>query len=108
MIYRMRTYRAEPDRLASSHRVFFEQVLPVHRRHGARFVGRWQTDEGEVVVIWEYDSRAECERIQKAVREDPQSLATREVRESQGLLGAESREVLMTTTGPDSDAGATS
>ena len=96
----MRTYRASPDRLASSHRVFFEQVLPVHEKHGARLVGRWQGDDGRIVVIWEYDSRADCERIQKAVREDPDSAATTELRQSSGLLGADAEEVLMTSTEP--------
>ncbi|MCZ6784744.1 MAG: NIPSNAP family protein [Proteobacteria bacterium] len=106
MIYRMRTYRASRDRLASSHRVFFEQVLPVHQKHGARLVGRWQGDDGRIVVIWEYDSRADCERIQRAVQEDPDSAATAELRRSSGLFGAESEEVLMVPTEPSAAPGA--
>lgn len=101
----MRTYRADPDRLASSHRVFFEQVLPVHQKHGARFVGRWLGDDGRIVVIWEYDSRADCERIQKAVQHDPDSTATAELRRSAGLLGAASEEVLMAPTEPSAAPG---
>jgi hypothetical protein len=101
VIYRMRTYRADPERLASSHRVFFEHVLPVHLKHGARFIGRWQTDDDRIVVLWEYDSREDCERIQKVVKEDRYSEETASLRRDSGLFGAESEEVLMSPTGPE-------
>ncbi len=57
-------------------------MLTVHEKHGARLIGRWQGDDGRMVVIWEYDSRADLERIQKAVREDPESSATAALRRS--------------------------
>ncbi|MAE66972.1 MAG: hypothetical protein CMJ18_22155 [Phycisphaeraceae bacterium] len=99
MIYRMRTYRSTPDRIASSHEVFYEHVHPVHVKHGARFIGRWQTEDDRIVVIWEYDSVEECERIQKAVHDDPALVATDTKRKSSGLLGADREEILMTPTG---------
>jgi hypothetical protein len=43
----------------------------VQLRHGARLVGRWETEDDRVVAIWEYDDRATYERIKAAVSQDP-------------------------------------
>ncbi len=99
MIYRMRIYQADPERIASSHAVFHDHVMPVHLKHGARFVGRWTTGDGRVVVLWEYDSREQGERIQEAVRDDPESRSTAALRRDQGLVGCMVEEVWMAPTG---------
>ena len=98
MIYRIRTYKPDAERLETCHKVFYESVLPVHKKHGARLVGRWQSEDGRIVVIWEYDSKADCERIQRAVRGDAQSYGSEDERRAQGLLGVECEEWLMTST----------
>jgi len=48
--------------------------------HGARPIGRWETDDGRVVAVWEYDDGAAYERIEAAVRSDPDSLKARQRR----------------------------
>jgi hypothetical protein len=80
MLYRMRSYQAITEDLPTFHDFFRTYLLPVQLRHGARLIGRWETDERRVVAIWEYDDRAAYERIQAAVREDPDSHRAQEYR----------------------------
>ncbi len=82
MIYRIRRYEAVRENLAVFHQFFNEHLLPVQTRHGSRLVGRWETDDHEVVAVWEYDDLASYERIEQQVRDDPASARAREVRES--------------------------
>lgn len=83
MLYRMRIYRAVPENLTAFHEFFRDYLLPVQLRHGARLIGRWQTDDHRVVAVWEYDDRRAYERIDAAVRADP---ATQEAREQRARL----------------------
>ena len=99
MIYRMRIYKALPENLHAFHAFFRERLMPVQRRHGARLVGRWETEDGRVVAIWEYDSREAYEQIETAVRADPESQAAQEFRRaSLGPLFTEREEVFMVST----------
>lgn len=63
MLYRIRRYRAVPENAQAFHDFFNRHLLPVQRRHGARLIGRWATDDGEILAVWEYDDAAEYERI---------------------------------------------
>ena len=71
MIYRMRVYQAVTENLQVFHDFFRTDLMPVQLRHGARLVGRWATEDGRVVAIWEYDERAADNRIDAAIRQDP-------------------------------------
>lgn len=57
----MRIYQAVTENLPVFHEFFCAFLLPVQLRHGARLVGRWETEDGRVVAIWEYDDRAAYE-----------------------------------------------
>lgn len=95
MIYRMRIYQAVEDNLPLFHKFFRIHLLPVQLRHGARLVGRWETEEGRVVAVWEYDDRETYERVQAAVVADPASRHAREVRQGLPPLFTEKDEVFM-------------
>ncbi len=73
MFCRMRIYASVRENLPLFHDFFRTHLLPVQLRHGARLIGRWETDDGRVVAVWEYDDRAAFERIEAAVRSDPDS-----------------------------------
>lgn len=73
MLYRMRIYDTVRENLPLFHDFFRTHLLPVQLRHGARLVGRWETDDGRVVAVWEYEDRAAYEQIDAAVRADPDS-----------------------------------
>lgn len=105
MIHRLRVYHPSPAELERSHAIFYEEVLPVHLEHGARFVGRWTTEDGRLVVLWEYDSHSECLRIQEAVARDPRTLDRGSRRTRDGLLQVEREEWLLTPTAPSADFG---
>ena len=80
MLYRVRRYVAVPKRLADFHDFFHDHLLPIQVRHGARLIGRWETDDQEVIAVWEYDDGAAYERIDAAVRADPASVEAQERR----------------------------
>ena len=98
MIYRMRTYQVVSENLDRFNDFFVEHLLPTQLRHGARLVGRWSTEDGRVVAIWEYDNRAEYERIQKAVTADPETAHAQQVRATLPPLFTSVIETFMTST----------
>lgn len=95
MIYRMRIYQAVTGNLEIFHDFFRTHLLPVQLRHGARLVGRWETEDGRVVAVWEYDDRESYERVQAAVVADPATRQARDVRQGLPKLFTEKDEVFM-------------
>ena len=98
MLYRIRRYVTVPETVESFHDFFNRYLLPVQRRHGARLVGRWATDDGEVVAVWEYDDMAAYERIQTAVATDPDSVHAQQVRKTLEPLFTEMHESFARST----------
>lgn len=97
-MYRMRIYQAVPENLPVFHEFFRSHLLPVQLRHGARLVGRWETEDARVVAVWEYDDRAAYERIEAEVRADPDSATARHRRTELPPLIVTQEEVFMTAT----------
>jgi hypothetical protein len=93
----MRIYDAVPENLPVFHNFFRTHLLPVQLRHGARLVGRWETEDDRVVAVWEYDDREAYERIEAAVRDDPDTLRAREVRQGLPVLVTATGETFMTS-----------
>ncbi len=98
MLYRVRRYDAVPDKLAAFHDFFNNHLLPVQIRHGARLVGRWETDDDEVIAVWEYDDMAAYERIDAAVRADPDGVRAQKQRRALGPLFTEKHETFARST----------
>lgn len=95
----MRIYRtASSEGAAAFHDFFRDCLLPVQLRHGARLVGRWETDDARVVAVWEYDDHEAYERVQAAVRGDPDTRRAQEHRASLPPLFTEKDEVFMRST----------
>jgi hypothetical protein len=90
MVYRMRVYKVVRDNAPAFHRFFRERLLPVQLRRG--------TEDGRVVAVWEYDDRAAYERIELAVRNDPDSAAAQEYRRSLEPLFTKLDETFMVST----------
>lgn len=57
MLYRIRRYAAVPERLVAFNDFFSGYLLPIQVRHGARLVGRWETEEAEVIAVWNTTTR---------------------------------------------------
>jgi hypothetical protein len=98
VIYRMRVYDTVRENLPVFHDFFRTHLLPVQLRHGARLVGRWETEDGRVVAVWEYDDRPAYERIESAVRRDPDSRRAQQQRASLPTLITGQEETFMTST----------
>ena len=96
MIYRLRIYKAVPENLPAFHDFFRNHLLPIQERHGARLVGRWETEDSRVIAIWEYDDREAYERINAAVVADPASKMAQQYRATLGPLFTEREELFMT------------
>jgi len=94
----MRIYQSVPENLAVLHEFFRTHLLPVQQRHGARLVGRWEAEDGRVIAVWEYDDRASYERIEAAVRQDPDSARAQEHRASLPPLTTHREELFMSPT----------
>jgi NIPSNAP len=94
----MRIYQTVRENLPVFHEFFRTYLLPVQLRHGARLVGRWETEDGRVVAIWEYNDAAAYEQIQAAVRADPDSEVARQHRTDLPSLITATEEVFMSST----------
>jgi len=99
MVIRMRIYHSEQADHDEADQIFYDLVKPVHEKHGAIFKGRYRNKNGKVVVMWEYESESEMERIQAAVGSDPESLKNKQQRLNKGLHGVLFDEYLLTPTG---------
>jgi NIPSNAP len=98
VLYRMRIYQAVPENLPAFHEFFRRWLLPLQRKHGARLVGRWETDDNRVVAVGEYDDRAAYQRIEAAVRQDPDLILAQQHRSLLPPLMTAREEVFMTDT----------
>lgn len=98
MIYRMRIYQAVPENMSSFHIFFREYLFPIQLKYGARLVGRWETEDARVVAVWEYDSIEDYQRINQAVRSDPDSATAQQYRKSLKPLFVEREETFMVST----------
>jgi 8-oxo-dGTP diphosphatase len=106
VIYRRRTYRVEPARADAFNAFFNRHLLPLQRRHGARLVGRWITeDRTEIVAVWAYSDKAEYERIEDEIGADPGSAHAREARRALEPLFVETRQDWLLSTVDDAPSG---
>jgi hypothetical protein len=94
----MRSYEAVRENLPLFHDFFRTYLLPVQLRHGARLVGRWEAEDGRVIAVWEYDDRDAYERIDAAVRVDPDSIRARQRRAELPPLITALQETFMVPT----------
>jgi 8-oxo-dGTP diphosphatase len=100
MLYRRKTYRVLPEQVEPFSAFFSDYLLPSQRKHGARLVGRWATeDRTEIMALWEYRDAAEYEAIEQAVRSDPLHAAAQAQRARVGPLYESSHQEFLTPTG---------
>ena len=98
MIYRLRIYEGIHANVVAFNSFFEQYLLPIQIRHGARLIGRWQTEDDRIVAVWEYDSRERYEQIQAAVRSDPESAKAQEIRKTLPALFRSTQETFMEST----------
>lgn len=94
----MRIYETVRENLPLFHDFFRTYLLPVQLRHGARLVGRWEAADGRVVAVWAYDDRETYERIEAAVRSDPDTTRAMQRRSELPALITAQDETFMVST----------
>jgi hypothetical protein len=94
----MRSYQTVRENLPLFHEFFRTYLLPVQLRHGARLIGRWEAEDGRVIAVWEYDDRDAYERIDAAVRADPDSIRAQQHRAELPPLITGQQETFMVPT----------
>jgi hypothetical protein len=102
MLFRYRRYEVVPGQIDGFNTFFREHLLPVQQHYGARLVGRWQTEDGAVVIaLWAYDDLAHYEAIQAQVSRDPRSKQAQMIRrEALDPLYSEQEELFLVPTLP--------
>ena len=81
MTFRIRRYEVVPGKTEAFNDFFLTRLFPVQKRHGARLVGRFQTDDGlQIVAVWVYQSFEHYKEVQGLVAEDADSIAAQEYR----------------------------
>jgi hypothetical protein len=98
MIFRLRIYDGVQANVTTFNAFFERHLLPVQIRHGARFIGRWHTEDDRIVAVWEYDDRERYEQIQAAVRADPDSAKAQEILKALPALYRSVQETFMEST----------
>lgn len=89
---RFRVYQSQGRNHEQAEEVFFNQVKPVHERHGALFLGREVLEDGQTIVRWLYPNEPSIQRIQSLVAKDEETRRHREVRMKFGLHGVPNQE----------------
>jgi hypothetical protein len=89
--FEMRTYTANPGKLAALHARFRDHTNAIFAKHGITIIGFWTPTDGEqasntLVYIVAYPSRAAHDVSWKAFREDPAWIKAREESEVNGAL----------------------
>lgn len=98
MIYRMRTYKAIKEKLGLFHEYFSKYLLTIHLKHGTRLIGRWETEDGRVVAIFEYDNKESYQRISGAIEKDPEFTKALEYRKLVDPLFDDYQDTFMVST----------
>lgn len=99
-MYRRKIYRVLPEQVEVFNAFFLEHLLPNQRKHGARLVGRWVTeDRTEIMALWEYRNHEEYAAIERAVQADPMHAAAQARRTESEPLHESARQDLLTETG---------
>lgn len=77
MILLQITYRLRAHHVPHFEKIFEEQIVPLIKEHGLRFLGIWRTIVGEVggyVELWEFDSVADFDKNWHGLLTDPRLL----------------------------------
>jgi hypothetical protein len=90
-VFEMRTYYAEPGKMAALHTRFRDHTCKLFEKHGMTIIGFWSpTDkkaaEEKLVYILAFPSKEAADKSWKDFREDPAWKTAKEASEKDGVL----------------------
>ena len=99
-VFELRTYTANPGRLAELHTRFADHTLALFERHGMTSVGYFQpadapASENTLVYLLAHDSRAAAEKSWEGFRNDPEWQRVAEESRRNGRLVANVESVFL-------------
>ena len=102
MIYELRTYEANPGRMADMQKRFREHTVGFFEKHGMKVIGFWTYLFGgasdKLVYMLAYESLADRERAWKAFQSDPDWIRVRaETDEGGPAVARTSSQILQPT-----------
>lgn len=86
MHYQLRRYRSLPGKLPALHARFRDHTLALMERHGIAVVGMFDDDEGNLVYLCQFPSRAAAAQAWQAFSQDPDWQAVKAATEAEGPL----------------------
>lgn len=99
MIFRRKTYKIKPEKLADFNTFFEEYLYPNQLKHGAKLVGRWvSSNQDEIVAIWEYETMEHYESIESKIRDSELHQKAKKKRQELGELYLSSHQDYLTST----------
>jgi hypothetical protein len=90
-VFEMRTYYAQPGKMAALHARFRDHTCKLFEKHGITLIGFWSPldkKEAEEVMVYllAYPSKAAADQAWKAFRADPDWLKAKATSEKDGPL----------------------
>jgi ADP-ribose pyrophosphatase YjhB (NUDIX family) len=100
MIVRRKRYRIRPERADAFNEFFHAYLFPNQRKHGARLLGRWMSeDRTEIMALWEYASLDAYRAIEERVRGDAMHALAQTRRKELGELYEDGMQDFLVPTG---------
>jgi NIPSNAP protein len=102
-VFEMRTYYANPGKMAALHERFRKHTNKLFEKHGMTLIGFWspidaKEAEKKMVYILAYPSKKAAEKSWKAFQNDPAWKAAKEASEKDGKLVAKVESVYLNPT----------
>ncbi len=84
MIFRLKQYIITQGKTEIFNKFFQGHLLPIQKRHGAKLIGRWQSDDAKrITSLWCYDSIGHFKLIEEKVKTDPDSIKAQAYRQQE-------------------------
>ena len=102
-VFELRTYYANPGKMAALHARFRDHTCKLFEKHGMTCVGFWSPidpKESEEVLVYllAYPSKEAADKAWKAFREDPDWIKAKKESETDGTLVSKVESVYMNPT----------
>ncbi|HEX3150900.1 MAG TPA: NIPSNAP family protein [Gemmataceae bacterium] len=102
-VFEMRTYYAQPGKMAALHARFRDHTCKLFEKHGMTIIGFWspidkKQSEEVMVYILAYPSKEAADKAWKAFREDPDWMKAKAESEKDGPLVKEAKSQFLSPT----------
>ncbi|MCA1053687.1 NIPSNAP family protein [Rossellomorea aquimaris] len=106
MVYRVRTYRINPQQLERFTTYFHEYLLPNQIRFGSRLIGRWVNEsKTSITAIWLYENKNQYHEIENKIKRTNLHKQAQQRKKDLEPLFLSTHQEFWEMTGPYKDSG---